>query len=74
MNDDALPNFFLRSSFLFSTSDPGGIAPWACKTAVNAHAPIEPFKMFYRINKNVKKLMQNMMKLQQVVDKNIIYL
>jgi hypothetical protein len=37
-------------------ANPGGDIPqWACKTAVNAMAPIEPFKLFHKINDNVKQ-------------------
>ena len=31
----------------------GGLPEWATKTAVNAMAPIEPFKLFHRINERV---------------------
>lgn len=31
----------------------GGLPQWAAKTAVNALAPIEPFKLFHKINDNV---------------------
>lgn len=31
----------------------GGVPSWAMKTAVNAVAPIEPFKLFARIEKRV---------------------
>ena len=34
-------------------ANPGQVAPWAVKTAVNALAPIEPFKLFHKINENV---------------------
>ncbi|KAL3907485.1 MAG: hypothetical protein SGILL_008854 [Bacillariaceae sp.] len=33
----------------------GGLPQWASKTAVNALAPIEPFKLFHKINENVKR-------------------
>jgi hypothetical protein len=33
----------------------GGLPQWATKTAVNALAPIEPFKLFHKINENVKR-------------------
>jgi len=33
---------------------PGGIPPWAMKTAINALAPIEPFKLFYKIDQKVQ--------------------
>lgn len=41
---------------LVAHANPGGDIPhWACKTAVNAIAPIEPFKLFHKINENVKR-------------------
>ena len=41
---------------MISHANPGGNVPaWACKTAVNAMAPVEPFKIFQKINKNVKQ-------------------
>jgi hypothetical protein len=41
---------------LVAHANPGGDIPqWACKTAVNAIAPIEPFKLFHKINSNVKR-------------------
>ena len=37
-------------------ANPGaGVPQWAVKTAVNALAPIEPFKLFHKINHNVNK-------------------
>lgn len=37
-------------------ANPGaGVPQWAKKTAVNALAPIEPFKLFHKINQNVKR-------------------
>lgn len=33
----------------------GGLPKWASKTAVNALAPIEPFKLFHKINENVRR-------------------
>jgi hypothetical protein len=33
----------------------GGLPPWASKTAVNALAPIEPFKLFHKINEQVQR-------------------
>jgi hypothetical protein len=33
----------------------GGVPQWASKTAVNALVPIEPFKLFHKINVNVKR-------------------
>lgn len=40
---------------ILAHADPGGnIAPWAQKAAVNAVAPIEPFKLFHRINEQVQ--------------------
>ena len=39
---------------ILAHADPGGGIPqWAMKTAVNAVAPIEPFKLFHKINTNV---------------------
>ncbi|KAL3917544.1 MAG: hypothetical protein SGARI_007683 [Bacillariaceae sp.] len=32
-----------------------GLPQWATKTAVNALAPIEPFKLCHKINENVKR-------------------
>ena len=41
---------------MIAHANPGGNVPaWACKTAVNALAPVEPFKIFQKINKNVKQ-------------------
>jgi len=41
---------------LIAHANPGGNVPqWAVKTAVNALAPIEPFKLFHKINHNVVK-------------------
>jgi len=41
---------------MISHAAPGGSVPqWACKTAVNALAPVEPFKIFQKINKNVNQ-------------------
>jgi len=41
---------------MISHADPGGNVPaWACKTAVKALVPVEPFKIFQKINKNVKQ-------------------
>lgn len=39
---------------ILAHASPGGIPEWACKTAVNALLPIEPFKLFYKINQGVK--------------------
>jgi hypothetical protein len=40
---------------ILAHADPGGnIALWAQKAAVNAVAPIEPFKLFHRINEQVQ--------------------
>lgn len=33
----------------------GGVPQWAMKTAVNALAPIEPFKLFHKIDANVQQ-------------------
>lgn len=39
---------------ILSHADPGGGVPaWAIKTAINAIAPIEPFKLFHRIESRV---------------------
>lgn len=41
---------------ILAHANPGGNVPqWAAKTAVNALAPIEPFKLFHKINQNVKR-------------------
>jgi hypothetical protein len=41
---------------LIAHGNPGSDVPaWACKTAVNAFAPIEPFKLMHRMNEGVKK-------------------
>jgi len=41
---------------LVAHANPGGDIPqWACKTAVNAIAPIEPYKLFHKINDNVRR-------------------
>lgn len=41
---------------ILAHGNPGGnLPPWACKAAVNAVVPIEPFKLFYNIEKGVKK-------------------
>ena len=41
---------------MISHAKPGGNVPgWATRTAVNALAPIEPFKIFHKINENVKR-------------------
>lgn len=40
---------------ILAHANPGGEIPqWAMKTAVNAVAPIEPFKLFYKINERVQ--------------------
>jgi len=36
-------------------ANPGGVPQWAAKTAVNALAPIEPFKLFHKINEHVQR-------------------
>jgi hypothetical protein len=52
---------------LVAHASPGHDVPqWACKTAVNAMAPIEPFKLFHKINENVKR---NQPKLQELMSK-----
>jgi len=45
-----------RFSLLALANPGGGIPNWALKTAVNALAPIEPFKLFAKIEKNVNKV------------------
>jgi len=41
---------------LLALANPGSDIPkWACKTAVNTVAPIEPFKLFHKINQGVLK-------------------
>jgi len=46
---------------LVAHANPGGNVPrWALKTAVNALAPIEPFKLFHKINENVSKHEQDL--------------
>lgn len=41
--------------YLLAHADPGGGLPqWACKSAVNAVAPIEPFKLFQNIEDGVR--------------------
>lgn len=48
---------------MIAHANPGGNVPaWACKTAVNALAPVEPFKIFQKINQHVK---QNQPKLRE---------
>lgn len=42
--------------YIVAHANPGGGVPqWAVKTAVNALAPIEPFKLFHKINENVQR-------------------
>jgi len=53
-----MPNFALDLYFstIVAHANPGGGLPqWAAKTAVNALAPIEPFKLFHKINVNVQR-------------------
>jgi hypothetical protein len=41
---------------ILTHGSPGSDVPsWACKTAVNALAPIEPYKLFHKINEGVKR-------------------
>jgi hypothetical protein len=51
-------------------ANPGGVPQWAAKTAVNALAPIEPFKLFHKINENVQRnkpqLRERLMKAEMV--------
>lgn len=45
---------------ILSHANPGGGMPqWAMKTAVNAVAPIEPFKLFYKINESITVFSKN---------------
>jgi hypothetical protein len=41
--------------YIVAHANPGGVPQWAAKTAVNALAPIEPFKLFHKINENVQR-------------------
>jgi len=41
--------------YLLAHADPGGLPTWACKSAVSAVAPIEPFKLFHNIEECVKR-------------------
>jgi hypothetical protein len=41
---------------MVSHGNPGHDVPkWACKTIVNTMAPIEPFKLFHKVNQNVQR-------------------
>lgn len=41
---------------LLAHGHPGHDVPkWACKTAVNTMAPIEPFKFFHKVNENIQR-------------------
>ena len=44
-----------RISMLTHASPGDDVPNWACRTAVTALAPIEPFKLFYHINEGVQK-------------------
>lgn len=44
-----------RITIIAHANPGGGLPQWAAKTAVNALAPIEPFKLFHKINENVKR-------------------
>ena len=44
----------------------GGLPDWATKTAVNALAPIEPFKLFHKINEKVVHCQPHLRK--QIID------
>jgi len=51
------PNDPSKTRFaLIAHADPGSIPTWACKTAVNALAPIEPFKLFHNLETGVKSM------------------
>jgi len=41
--------------YLVAHANPGSVPQWAAKTAVNALAPIEPFKLFHKINEHVQR-------------------
>lgn len=51
---------------LIGQADPGGIPQWATKTAINAVAPIEPFKLFHRIGENAKRITPPLEKTEMV--------
>jgi len=42
-----------RMAILVHADPGGGVPQWAMKTAMNAVAPIEPFKLFYKIDERV---------------------
>jgi len=44
-----------KMSIITHANPAGGIPPWACKTAVNAVANIEPFKLFHNIEVGSQK-------------------
>ena len=56
--------------YLVAHANPGSVPQWAAKTAVNALAPIEPFKLFHKINENVQRnkpqLRERLMKAEMV--------
>jgi hypothetical protein len=52
---------------LLAHAHPGhDVSPWMCRVAINSLAPIEPFKLFYRINKNVLEYKGNVQDTQMV--------
>ena len=44
-----------RISLLAHASPGNDVPTWACKTAINAIAPIEPFKLIHKINEGIQK-------------------
>lgn len=55
--DPSDPNGKTRLAILAHCDPGGGIPRWATKTAVNAVAPIEPFKLLHKIESGVKSAM-----------------
>lgn len=51
------PNFPEKTRItLLAHASPGNDVPiWACKTAINAIVPVEPFKLIHKINEGIKK-------------------
>jgi len=56
--DPTDPDNKTRMAILAHAHAGGGVPAWAMKTAVNAVAPIEPFKLFSRIEKRVEDYCQ----------------
>lgn len=57
-----------RMAILAHADPGGGIPQWATKTAINAVAPIEPFKLFHRIDKRVAHYIENRPPQQDRID------